>query len=115
MKSSIEKVFLGKNPLVYLTYLRIVEAIKQNIGQVEINSKKTCIHLTSKSDFGGVHPKKNWLDFNMVLDHPIEDERIIRCEQVSKNRFHNYFRLNTPDDIDTKFTALLKESYKLMS
>lgn len=106
---------MEKSPPVYQTYLKIVETIEKNIGQVEVNPKKTCIHLTSKSDFGGVHPKKNWLDFNMVLDHPAKDERIIKCEQVSKNRFHNYFRLNTPDDIDTKFVALLKDSYRLMS
>ena len=42
---------MGKNPLIYQTYLKIEETIKKNIGQVEINPKKTFLAtLCSRSD-----------------------------------------------------------------
>jgi len=49
------------------------------------------------------------------MDHPLQGNHIIKVEQVSKRRFHNYFRFNSLDDIDDDFIVLLGESYKLMN
>ncbi|MGS2777803.1 DUF5655 domain-containing protein [Robertmurraya sp. GLU-23] len=87
----------------------------KEIGPFEIGFKKTSIHLLNKSSFGGVHPKKKWLDFNLVTNHQIEHEKITKIEQVSKNRFHNYFRFHSEEELDQKFLILLKESYQLIS
>ncbi|MDP4087191.1 MAG: DUF5655 domain-containing protein, partial [Bacillota bacterium] len=71
--------------------------------------------LLNKSSFGGVHPKKKWLDFNLVTNHQIEHGKITKIEQASKNRFHNNFRFHSVDELNQEFLVLLKESYQLMS
>lgn len=113
-KSDVSYLFEGKSSTVFEIYRAILEKLEE-IGPIVIEPKKTSIHLKSKSAFGGVHPKKNWLDFNLVMDREVKDSRIVRVEKVSTNRFHNYFRLEKVSDIDESFISLLAESYQLMS
>ncbi|MBM7692232.1 hypothetical protein JOC77_001659 [Peribacillus deserti] len=110
---SEDELFSNKASNVYGIYLKILDLLKE-IGPFEIEFKKTSIHLLNKSSFGGVHPKKKWLDLNLVTNHQIEHEKITKIEQVSKNRLHNNFRFYSVDDLDQEFLALLKESYQLM-
>jgi len=108
------ELFSNKASNVYEIYSKILDLLK-DIGPFEIEYKKTSIHLLNKSSFGGVHLKKNWLDFNLVTNHQIEHEKITKIEQVSKNRIHNNFRFHSVDDLNQEFVFLLKESYQLMS
>lgn len=110
---SEDELFSNKAPNVYEIYSKIFDLLKE-IGPFEIELKKTSIHLLNKSSFGGVHPKKKWLDFNLVSNHHIEHEKITKIEQVSKNRFHNNFRFDSVDDLNQEFLILLKQSYQLM-
>ncbi|WP_284037154.1 DUF5655 domain-containing protein [Neobacillus sp. 114] len=111
---SEDELFSNKASNVYEIYSKILYLLKE-IGPFEIEFKKTSIHLLNKSAFGGVHPKKKWLDFNLVTNHQIEHEKITKIEQVSKNRFHNNFRFYSEDELNQEFLVLLKESYQLMS
>lgn len=114
MDMSEDEIFSNKVSNVYEIYLKILYLLKE-IGPFEIEFKKTSIHLLNKSSFGGVHPKKKWLDFNLVTNRQIEHERITKIEQVSKKRFHNNFRFYSEDELNQEFLVLLKESYQLMS
>ncbi|MEH7250457.1 DUF5655 domain-containing protein [Neobacillus niacini] len=111
---SEDELFSNKASNVYEIYSKILDSLKE-IGPFEIELKKTSIHLLNKSSFGGVHPKKKWLDFNLVTNHQIEHEKITKIEQVSKNRFHNNFRFHSVEELNKEFLVLLKESYRLMS
>ncbi|NHM33710.1 DUF5655 domain-containing protein [Neobacillus terrae] len=111
---SEDELFSNKASNVHKIYSEILDLLKE-IGPFEIEFKKTSIHLLNKSSFGGVHPKKKWLDFNLVTNQQIEHEKITKIEQVSKNRFHNNFRFHSIDDLNQEFLVLLKESYQLMS
>lgn len=111
---SEDELFSNKASNVYEMYSKILDLLKE-IGPFEIEFKKTSIHLLNKSSFGGVHPKKKWLDFNLVTYHQIEHGKITKIEQVSKNRFHNNFRFYSEDELNQEFFVLLKESYQLMS
>ncbi|MEE6449973.1 DUF5655 domain-containing protein [Gottfriedia acidiceleris] len=111
--SEEDELFSNKGSNVYEIYLKILDLLKE-IGAFEIEVKKTSIHLLNKSSFGGVYPKKKWLDFNLVTNHQIEHEKITKIEQVSKNRFHNNFRFHNVDELNQEFLIFLKESYQLM-
>ncbi len=113
-RSDVSYLFSNKSPTVFEIYKVILKKL-ENIGPVIVEPKKTSIHLKSKSAFGGVHPRKNWLDFNLVMDRKINDDRIIKVEKVSANRFHNYFRFEKASDIDGSFMSLLANSYQLMN
>lgn len=111
---TLEKtLFENKSPKVYEIYVKILGLLEE-IGPFEVEVKKTSIHLVNRAAFGGVHPKKNWLDFNLVTNLQVEHEKITKAEQVSKNRVHNNFRFQTLEELDHAFFILLKESYELM-
>ncbi|MEH6939359.1 DUF5655 domain-containing protein [Bacillus sp. JJ664] len=110
---SEDELFSNKASNVNEIYSKILDLLKE-IGPFKIEFKKTSIHLLNKSSFGGIHPKKKWLDFNLVTNHHIDHEKINKIEQVSKNRFHNNFRFHSVEDLNQEFLVLLKESYQLM-
>ena len=114
MEQVIKTLFETKEPQVYAMYVQLIETIRHSVGAFEIHPKKTSIHLHHEADFLGIHPKKKWLDINIVLDHPIEDPRLVRTDHPSKNRWHNYLRLSEAEEIDARLVAYLRDAYALM-
>jgi len=115
MEQAIKTLFETKEPQVYALYEQLIEMVRHAIGVFEIHPKKSSIHLHHGADFLGIHPKKKWLDINIVLDHPLEDPRLVHTDQPSKNRYHNYLRLSDPEEIDARLVEYLRDSYALMS
>lgn len=81
------------------------------MGDYNIEVKKTSLHITHGSAFLGIHPKKNWLDLNIVLNHELKDPLVRKNEQVSKFRWHNEVRLSRSTDIDPSLINAIQEAY----
>lgn len=109
---SVDDQFIGKTPNVRAVYDRLLTQV-QVFGPVIEEPKKTSIHLTNKSAFAGVHTRKNYLLLTIRSDHVIESPRVVKSEQVSKNRYHQEVKLQDPDDIDGELLTWLKEGYTL--
>ena len=107
-----DALFIGKDESVQSTYSRLVEVL-HTLGSFQEEPKKTSIHLVRNVGFAGVHPRKNYLILNLRTDAPIENPRIFKSEQVSKNRFHNEVKLHSPSEIDEELLSWLKEAYAL--
>jgi hypothetical protein len=105
-------LFAGKDDNVLAIYTRLLETLL-TLGPVKEEPKKTSIHLVHNSGFAGAHPRKSYLYLNLRTDYPIDSSRIIKTEQVSKNRFHNELKLNSPDEIDEELLGWLKDVYAL--
>jgi len=105
-------LFAGKDEIVQVIYMRLLEALR-TIGPVQEDPKKTSIHLVHTTGFAGVHPRKSYLYLNLRTDAPIENPRITKTEQVSKNRFHNELKLTSPDEIDEELLGWLRDAYAL--
>lgn len=101
-------------PEVRDLYKILLGEIKK-FGEVIEEKKKTSIHLKSGKAFAGVHPRKNYFILTIVCSSPIKSPRIIKTEQVSKNRFHNELKVGRPADINVELLAWLKDAYHLMS
>ena len=87
----------------------------ETLGKVTVEPKKTSIHVKNRAAFLGVHPKKRWLDINIVTDAPIKSAKILKTEQVSKSRYHNMVRIGSEKDIDPELLGWLKQAYTLMA
>lgn len=87
----------------------------EKVGPIVVEEKKTSFHIKNKSGFAGVHPKNNYFILNIVSSVPIKSPRVIKQEQVSKNRFHNEVRVEKSEDINLELIGWLKEAYMLMS
>ncbi|MCA9390076.1 DNA replication protein DnaC [candidate division WWE3 bacterium] len=96
---------------IYEVLIKKVHAL----GDITIEEKKTSIHVKARSAFLGIHPKKKFLDINIVTANPIDAPRVKKTEQVSANRFHNEVRLENVDQIDTELMAWIQQAYQLLS
>ena len=105
-------LFVGKDENVQAIYTRLLEVMR-TLGPVKEEPKKTSIHLVRNAGFAGVHPRKSYLYLNLRTDYPIDNPRIAKTEQVSKNRFHNELKLNSPDEVDEELIGWLKDAYTL--
>jgi len=105
-------LFEGKDENVQAIYTRLREALSA-LGPFQEEPKKTSIHLVRNAGFAGVHPRKSYLYLNLRTDYPIDNPRIAKTEQVSKNRFHNELKLNSPDEVDEELIGWLKDAYTL--
>lgn len=113
MTMNEQKLFENKNSKVYETYQTIVNIVRQ-FGPVELDRQRNSILLKNADEFGGVHPKKHYLDVDVVTNRPLRRTQIVKLEQVSSNRFKNYFRFGSSDDINDEFVSLLREAYELV-
>ena len=107
-----DALFIGRDENVQSTYHRLVEVL-HTLGSFQEEPKKTSIHFVRNVGFAGVHPRKSYLILNLRTDAPIENPRIFKSEQVSKNRFHNEVKLHSPSEIDEELLGWLKDAYAL--
>ncbi len=100
-------------PKVQTLYNHLLNSVNQ-FGRVGIEEKKASIHLTKRSAFAGVHPRKDYFILNIVSDKPITSSRIKKTEQVSKSRFHNEVKIESEGEINSELLEWLKTAYELM-
>lgn len=112
MANDLDHHFVNREPVVRAVYNQLLEALAE-FGEVEARPKKSSIHLTHRTDFAGVHPRKTYLNLEFKTDHPIDHPRVKKSEQVSKNRYHNTIRLDSPQEVDSELLTWLQDSYRL--
>jgi hypothetical protein len=110
--NTVDELFEGKELVVRTTYDHLLRELRK-LGLVTEEVKKTSIHLVRQTGFAGVHPRKGFLLLNIRTDSSIQSPRIHKTEQVSKNRFHNEIKLQSPDDVDPELLVWLAAAYRL--
>jgi len=99
-------------PVSHQLYKKLLDAMKP-IGVFREEMKKTSVHLVRGSAFAGVHPRKQYLLLTIKAKKPIRSARVLKTEQVSKNRWHLEVKLATGKDIDGELLRWLREAYDL--
>jgi hypothetical protein len=110
--AEVEAVFAGKDAAALVAYRALTEALKAFDPFVE-EAKKAAIHLTRKSAFAGVHPRKGAILLVIRTAAPIDSPRIRKRERVSANRWHNEMLIAAPSEIDAEVLGWLSEGYGL--
>jgi hypothetical protein len=75
--------------------------------------KKTSVHLVRRSAFAGVHPRKDHLVLTVKAGKSIRSPRIVKAEQVSKNRWRLDVKPMASGDIDAELLSWLRDAYDL--
>ena len=83
------------------------------LGDFRVEVKKTSIHLVRESAFVGVHPRKLHLLVTVKSAGPISSGRIVKAEQVSKNRWHLELKITVSSDIDGELLGWIRTAYSL--
>lgn len=108
--SDYKQLFDNKEEEVLAIFSTLLDFL-HDLGPFDIEVKKTSLHLVKEKAFLGVHPKKKWLDLNIVSNQAIDHPLITKNEQVSKNRWHNNLRLSSVEEVDDTVKNLLQAAY----
>lgn len=109
---SIDALFQTADGAVRAAYDALMREL-QRFGPVVEDPKKTSIHLVRRTGFAGVHPRKAWFVLTIRTTTAIDSPRVVKTEQVSKNRVHNDIKIQTADDIDPELLGWLAAAYDL--
>ena len=109
---TIEQHFTNKSENVRQIYDHLIESLNQ-FGVIEIEAKKTSLHLVNRTALAGVYTRKNYINLNIKTDYPLDNPRIRKSEKISANRYHHELRLESVTDVDTELMGWLKDAYIL--
>jgi hypothetical protein len=107
-----ENVVIGASGAAQELYRNLLSALKK-LGPFEEELKKTSVHLVRASAFAGVQFRRQFLLITIKSAGPLNSERVVKQEQVSKNRWHSEIRVSSDADIDAQFLVWLKTAYDL--
>ena len=110
----MEQPFQHSEGSVTKLYESLMKQVR-TLGEVTVEPKKTSIHVKRAAAFLGVHPKKKWLDLNIVAQAPIKSPKVLKVEQVSKSRYHNLVRIANAEDLTPQLFGWIKQAYELMA
>jgi hypothetical protein len=83
------------------------------LGPYQEEPKKTSVHLTNKSAFMGVHFRRRYLILTLKAESPIDSPRVVKTEQVSKNRWHCVVKLAEESAMDDALRVWIRAAYQL--
>ena len=111
-ESAIDRVFARSEPSVRML-VRILIERAQDLPDVAVDPKGTCLHLNCRTAFAGLHPRRSALLLNLRSKSPIESPRIRKVERVSANRCHNELLIGSADAIDDELMGWIAEAHAL--
>ncbi len=109
---SMTDLFVKKEPIVKEIYTKLINKIGK-FGIYKEEPHKTSIHLVNRSAFAGVETRKEYILLNIKSVSEIKSKRVVSVDHVSSNRFHNVFKIKSPDEIDPELLKWLQEAYQL--
>ncbi|MFN2127605.1 MAG: DUF5655 domain-containing protein [Anaerolineales bacterium] len=102
------------SPAVKELYNRYVELIK-SYGPVSIIPTESRIDFQARTIFSSVQFRLESLEIKLVLPRIIQDEKVIRVDTISADKYSHLIMVDELDDFDARFNAWLGESYNQAS
>jgi hypothetical protein len=96
-----------------LAILDAVMAALSPLGPVEVELKKTCIHLCRGPAFAGVHPRKTGVLMTIKSAGAIDSPRVRKVDMTSASRAYNDLLISNPAEVDGELAAWLAAAYAL--
>jgi len=109
---TINQHFDNKPEDILLIYDKLLSELRK-FGNVKECPNKSSIHLENKYGFAGVCTRKKYILLHIHLSKPLDNERIEKIDQISKNRFKHVVKLNSQFEIDKELLDWLKQAYDL--
>jgi hypothetical protein len=105
----------AQRPAASQAYSRLVMLL-DSIGPYRVEEKKTSLHLVAgKSAFLGVHPRKDGIRLNIVLDRELSDPSVVKVEKVSAKRWHNELDLPSDGELSPELCGWIREAHLLQT
>jgi len=99
-------------PSVSQTYKKLIGVVGK-FGPFAEAAKKTSIHLDNKTAFAAVYVRRSYINLVVKANHQITSPRVLKTEQLSRNRFYHTVKLVSEADIDKELIGWIKDAYVL--
>lgn len=110
---SLDNHFKGKEKIARPLYNKLKEQIEKNIGPLKVESLPCCIHFVSTYTFAAVYALRNKIRIHFTLNHELENLRIKKSFQMSKNKYLCSVDIEKSDEIDEEVISWLGQAYNL--
>ena len=109
----LDKHFKGKEKIARPLYDKLIEQVEKNIGFFKVESLPCCIHFVSNYTFAAVYALKNQVRVHFTLNHELENLRIKKSSQMSKNKYLHSLDIEKSDEVDEELISWLRQAYNL--
>lgn len=92
---------------------RTLIAAAQELPDVVVDPKGTCLHLNRRVAFAGIHPRKTGVLLNLRTAAPIDSARMRKTERLSANRYNNETLIESPTALDAELRGWIAEAHSL--
>lgn len=99
-------------PQVVPLYDRFVNLL-QGLGPVTILPTQTRVDFQRRIIFASVRLSREEMRVQLILPHRVDDPRMVRIEVFSEDKIAHTLVVRSTDDLDSRFTTWLEESYTL--
>ena len=90
-----------------------LEAALRTCGPYTAAPAKTQINLLSRTSFGGITLRREWIRLGFVLTRDLDDPRIVSTERLSPRTYVHQVQLRSAADVDKKLRRWLEEAYQV--
>jgi hypothetical protein len=99
------------DPVLSALYQQLLRTLNA-LGEYDVETKKSSLHITHGAAFLGVHARTNGLLLNIVTDSPLIGDRVRKVEQLSARRCHNEVLVTDSAEFDAELAGWLREAYQ---
>ncbi len=87
----------------------------RKVGPLRIDAVKSSINIIAKYHFAAVRVLRTGLRLGFLLNRRLNDNRIVRVEEVGTKKYLHIVRLAHRKDVDARIAEWMKEAYALGS
>ena len=103
--------FEGRDPRLKELFDHLCRELRK-FGPLRIDAVGSGINLIAKHHMGGVRVLKDRLHVGFLVNHPIENPRIARSQQVGPSAFTHAVTFADKSGLDAEVLSWLKEAYQ---
>ncbi|MDR6559754.1 hypothetical protein J2809_004134 [Arthrobacter pascens] len=111
-RHSLDEPFREK-PAEILRLFNVVRRTVEAMGPVTLVPYRDRVAFMVRVRFGGVRPRRDWIDVNFWLTRRIESPRFQRIETLSPYTHVYTVRVTRASDVDSELTGWLREAYSV--
>jgi hypothetical protein len=102
---------ITSSPLLRELYRELLDLLDP-LGNYEVQTKKSALHITHGPGFLGVQARDDGLLLTIVTDAALDGDRVRRTERVAAGLAHNEVLVTVSADFDDELAGWLAAAYR---
>jgi len=108
-----EELFFNTPPVVSEIYSELLKRC-DHLGNIKIDTTKSCLYFVDYERFLALKPKKNGLILEFLLNRSVDIFPVIKVLETGKLRYAHRVMLDDPEDITEEVLSWIEEAHGLL-